>query len=63
MDLALISISTRNVRELHVVGKSMHNSALPWRKSGWKNECFTGVVILEEKELRVELQSLGIVKI
>jgi hypothetical protein len=63
VNLAVITVSARNVGESHVMGESVDNAALLRRKSRGEDKRFPGVVITEQEELGVELKRLGVVQV
>jgi hypothetical protein len=63
MDLSLLASSLRHVGKRKLVGQGMDNAALRGRQSGGEGHAIALGRLFEEKELRIELQHLGIVQI
>jgi len=61
--LAALAVSARDVRESHVVSQSVHDTTLLRRQGRGEDERFARVVVAEEEQLRVELESLGVVQV
>ena len=63
MDLTLVTVAARDVGKLHVMGQGVYDAAERRRQASREDQLVAVLVSLEEHELRIELQRLGIVEI
>lgn len=63
MDLALIARTARGVPQTHVMRERVHCASLKRGEGGRENQGFTVGILLEQKQLRVELQRLAVVEV